>query len=391
MGPLFYKMNILILTNHLNPGGITSYCLMLCRHLKKSPHRIMIASGGGECLPQIDQLGIQHFTLPVNTSSELNPQLLVAWKRLKHIVETNQIDVIHAQTRVTQVLSHLVSRQTGAKRIFTCHGFFKKRFFRTHFPLWPEQVIAISRPVQDHLIRDWGLKPEQVKLVFHGVEGTTGRDERMILRQQAREAFGLSDGKIVVGAFGRLSPVKGYHVLVKAFGRLKEKSLEAELWIVGDGPERKLLQDLIRKEGLEQNVRLVTEPQGSPLILHAFDIFCAPSIQEGFGLSIVEAMARRIVVAASRVGGILDLIDDDVTGLLVSPESPQALADALFRLMKDPKLRENLADAGCDFVAKNFTVEQMIQQTLDVYEAAQGASHSNPKDPCKDKKFALRT
>ena len=373
-------MNILILTNHLRPGGITSYCLTLCRHLKGGPHRVMVASGGGRCQSQLEALGVRHFNVPLDTSSELNPKLISAWKELARIVTDYDIHVIHAQTRVTQVISYLLSRAHPVRRVFTCHGYFKRRWFRRFFPLWGDRVIAISRPVAGHLKADWSLEPARVTLILHGTDSTSEPEHRLRFRQTARTARGISDEEIIVGAFGRLSPVKGFHDLIKAFQSVSQQEPRAHLWLVGDGPQRKELEALVQSQGLENKVRLITDTQETDEILHAFDIFCAPSIQEGFGLSILEAMARRTPVVASRVGGITDLVEHEKTGLLVAPASPHDLAEAILCLIRNAPFREKLADAGCTFVMKHFSTERMLRETLGAYESVFGRkAESNPE------------
>jgi glycosyltransferase involved in cell wall biosynthesis len=325
-------------------------------------------TGGGECVSQIESSGAEHRTLFLDTSSELNPRLFVSAAKLRGWVEREGWQILHAQTRVTQGVSLLALAGLGVPRVTTCHGFFKTRFFRRLFPWWGSRVIAISRAVERHLVSDWRLDPARVAYVPHGVEKIYREEDLAALRQEARRELNLLPGTVLVGTLGRLSPVKGYHILVEAMALLGD--LPVELALVGDGAEAPRLEHSIHALGLGAKVRRIPAITNHHVILHAFDIFCAPSLQEGLGLSVLDAMARGTAVAASRVGGLPDLIRDGETGRLVSPGDPAALAAAIRELASDPQGRSRMGTAARRFVEREFPLNRMIEETERVYNEA---------------------
>ncbi len=358
-------MKILILANHARRGGITSYVSVLARELVRRGHRVLVVTGGGETAPQFEAVGAEHRTLFLDTSSELNPRLWGSAAALRGWIDREGWQIVHAQTRVAQTVAAIALRGRDVPRVTTCHGFFKTRFFRKLLPLWGDRVIAISRAVEKHLLRDWALAPKRTAYVPHGVERLYADEELLRLREEARRELNIFSGSVLAGALGRLSPVKGYHVLIEAMALLKD--VPVELVLVGDGPEAPRLDESIRALGVAARVRRIPAIANHHAILHAFDIFCAPSLQEGLGLAAMDAMARGTCVIASNVGGLPDLIRDGETGRLVPAGDAAALAAAIRGLASDAAARTRLGSAGRRFVEREFTLNRMIEGTERVY------------------------
>ena len=129
-------MNVLFLTTHFNTGGITSYILTLGDALVQAGHKVVVVSGGGDCESMLEKAGIRHVRANIRTKSEIHPKLLFSLSLINNLIAGEEIQIIHAQTRVTQVLAAWVSRMSGVKTVTTCHGFFKPRWFRKVFPCW---------------------------------------------------------------------------------------------------------------------------------------------------------------------------------------------------------------------------------------------------------------
>lgn len=358
-------MKVLLLANHARRGGITSYLTVLARELVRRGHRVLVVTGGGEAAAQFESAGAEHRKLFLDTSSELNPRLLTSVSLLRAWVEKEGWQIVHAQTRVAQGVSALALRGLSVPRVTTCHGFFKTRFFRRRFPWWGSRVIAISRAVEKHLLMDWKLEPSRIAYVPHGVERHFAAEEVERLRKQARQELQLLPGTVLIGALGRLSPVKGYHVLVEAMAYLKD--LPVELALIGEGGEAARLDEIARAQGVAGRIRRIPGIPNHHAILHAFDIFCAPSLQEGLGLAALDAMARGTVVVASDVGGLSDLIRNGETGRLVPPQDAAALAGAIRDLALDTAARSRMGNAGQRFVDREFSLNRMITDTEQVY------------------------
>lgn len=368
-------MNILYLTTHLNIGGISSYIFTLAKGLEQKGHNVYIASSGGELVGRFTQAGMPHFEIPIKTKSEANIfKLLPGFLKLKAYVSRNNIDIIHANTRVTQVLAYFLSRAAHKPYITTCHGFFKKRFSRRIFPGWGNRTIAISDQVKEHLINDFGVKREKIALIHNGIDvgkfGVRSPESGV----QVKQRIGLGSGP-VVGIIARLSDVKGHVYLIEAMSLVLGKVPDAQLLIAGEGRMKADLEEQVRRLQIEKNVFFVPNVYDTAELLPAMDLFVLPSLKEGLGLSLMEAMAAGLAVIGSDTGGIKNLIRDEVNGLLVKPADIKGLSEAMLELLLDSEKRRIFGENARKFIAENFSQEKMALQTEEVYRQCLGAKH----------------
>jgi len=359
-------MNILYITNHLNIGGITSYILSLATGMKKKGHNVYIASSGGQLLSKFLEEGINYIPIPIKTKSEISPKILFSAVRLFSAVKKYNIDIIHSNSRTTQVLGCLLARFTGCVYISTCHGFFKKRFSRRAFPCWGRKVIAISESVKEHLMKDFGVKEKDIQVVHNGIDVEKFKSQNTKLKTQIKKNLGLGDGP-VVGIVARLSDVKGHKYLIEAMGDILEKIPQTQLLIVGEGKMEKELVTLVERLGMEKNVFFLPSVSDAKDALSIMDLFVMPSLKEGLGLSLMEAMACGLPVVASDVGGIKSLIQDGHNGLLIRPADSKGLSFAILELLQNPERAEKLGRAARVFINQNFSQENMILETERVY------------------------
>ena len=182
-----------------------------------------------------------------------------------------------------------------------------------------------------------------------------------------RETFWLPTNSPIVGCIGALVDHKGHRHLVHAATDVVRAVPDARVVILGEGELRDDLTRLIHDLGLERHVLLPGFRPDVLSLLKTFDVFVMPSITEGLGTSILDAMACRKAVVASAVGGIPEVVDPEVTGLLVPPRDPGALGTAIVRLLRDPALTSRLGEAGRSRVEARFSAERMVQETLAVY------------------------
>ncbi|RKY42211.1 MAG: hypothetical protein DRP85_03665 [Candidatus Makaraimicrobium thalassicum] len=374
-------MRILLLTTHLNIGGIGVYTANLARYLKKRGVDVTVASSGGDLEDTLAEGGVPHIKIDIRTKSEFGIKVWKALPVLAGVIRDGGFHILHAQTRVAQVLGYFAGRITRVPFVSTCHGFFKyRRLSRRFFPCWGEKVIAISKSVRKHLLEDFCLSSGRVVLIYNGIEleryiaGRVTRDHDLI------RSMGLAGDTAIIGAVGRLSSVKGFKYLISAFKDVisRDRSVPAggvRLLIVGEGPEKGILQEQIRKLGIADSVFLT--PGSMPLekYLSLLDIFCLPSVHEGLGLSLMEAMAAGRACIASDVGGLSELITSEENGILVPPKDPKALMAAILRLLKDDRFRRRLGDNARKKAADSFSINESVAQTLEVYREVAGGRH----------------
>ena len=121
-------MKILLVTTHLNYGGISSYCFSLAKSLVSKGHKVFIASSPGDLLVCFELYNIEYIDIPIMTKSEVSPRVLMSAIKLAKFIKDEEIDIIHAHTRVTQITAHYLSSFTKVPFVTTCHGFFKRNF-----------------------------------------------------------------------------------------------------------------------------------------------------------------------------------------------------------------------------------------------------------------------
>jgi glycosyltransferase involved in cell wall biosynthesis len=353
-------MKLLILTTHFNHGGITSYIINLAKGLKNRGHHVIVGSSGGSCLKRLEDLGVSHINIPIRTKSELSPKVMISFLKLISFLREKDIQIIHSQTRVTQVLGAWLSFFGGIPFVSTCHGFFKPRLSRKIFPCWGKYVIAISQPVKEHLVNDLKVKERCVKVIYHGIDS-----ERFKLYVQERPKINDSP---VVGIIARLSDVKGHQYLIRAFKKVLAEIPHAKLLIIGEGPLKKELENLTRELNIEKSVSFMPPVDDSIRVLSLMDIFVMPSVKEGLGLSIMEAQAAGLPVVAFDVGAISNLIKNEETGILVNFADTEALAQAILSLIKDKQLAQRISQNAQQFIREKFPLEKMVEKTEEVYE-----------------------
>ena len=360
-------MKILLLTTHINIGGITSYLLTLTKGLTAKGHQVVVASSGGNMLKEFERAGARHLMVDVRTKSEIHPKLWWASSLISGFILEEGIEVIHAHTRVTQVMGHFLSGQTGVPMVTTCHGFFKRRWFRKVFPCWGKGVIAISCPVALHLWKDFGVANERIHMVTNGIDLKRFTVADQGERNKKRLELGIGDHP-VIGIIARLSDVKGIDVLLKAMPVVIQAIPNIQLIIAGEGPEKEKLQQIVQDLSLHAFVRFESTVNHTRDLLAAFDVFVMPSLMEGLGLSVIEAQATGIPVIASNVGGLPELVEDSKTGYLVPVGDSQVLAQRIIEMLKNPVQAKAMAAEARFLVEQKFSSEKMVEGTLKVYE-----------------------
>ena len=177
---------------------------------------------------------------------------------------------------------------------------------------------------------------------------------------------------IVIGSVGRMAAVKDYPSLVRAFLRLLELAPELRdrlrLLIAGDGEHRAACLELLKRHDADQLAWLPGERSDIPELMAAMNIFVLPSLGEGVSNTILEAMATALPIIATRVGGNPELVQEGVTGLLVPPADPDAMANALLGYVRDPELRRLHGQAGRAIIDCEYSMDAMVQGYLSVYD-----------------------
>jgi glycosyltransferase involved in cell wall biosynthesis len=227
-----------------------------------------------------------------------------------------------------------------------------------------DRVIAISHAVEDWLVKERAVPAAKISVVHYGIEPGRFSSAQSDLKRQWALA-----GRLVIGAVGRLEPRKGHDGLIHAVAALKRELPDVCLVIAGPDPwgYGKALDSLIDRLDLRNNVRLVGFQSDIPAFLGAIDVFAFATQSEGFGQVVIEAMAAGKPVVASKIAPLTEIVREGETGLLVSPDDPQDIADGVAWLFAHPEQAREMGRRGRERVDNHFSAGKMAEETLLLY------------------------
>lgn len=354
-------MKVLQVLPSLDVGGVERGVLDLARAMKERGEETVVISSGGELVSELENMDVPHYTLPVHRKS---PLAIFLVSKIAEVIQRERVDIVHARSRVPAWLAWLAARKTGIPFVTTCHGYYATHAL-SRVMGWGRRVIVISRVIGRHMIDDFGVSPARIRLIYRGV------DLREFPFSTAR--FDKTPQVPRILNIGRFSPIKGQVEFLTAIHLLRYRIPALEVWLVGSEGRGKrkytaLLEQTIRQFRLESCVKLLgTRREVASLLADAEALVLSTLVPEAFGRVVVEAGASGTPVVATRVGGVLDIIDDGENGVLVPPGDAQAMADALFEVLTDRERARRLALRLRQKVEAQFTLERMVEETLAVY------------------------
>lgn len=358
-------MNILQILPELRVGGGETGTLDLSRHLVYRGHKAVVVSNGGPLVEKLDADGAIHYRLPVHSKSIITMARMVP--KLVEIIRKEDIQIVHARSRVPAWIAYFACRLTNTVFVTTCHGYYSVHPF-SRVMGWGKRVIAISNSIVRHMADDFGVPEERIRLVPRSVDlekftftsPETKRD---------KTAFN-------VGIIGRITPLKGHRYFLRAMAELAAYVPGLSVWVVGDAPDSKRgykakLLALADELGLSCRARFLGIRRDVADILAHLDLLVlATTAPEAFGRVIVEAQASGVPVVATRVGGVVDIIEDGRTGLLVPPADHHAIAAAALRIFREREAARQMAWNAYSKAREQYNLERMVSSTLRVYEEA---------------------
>lgn len=269
-------------------------------------------------------------------------------------------DLIHLQSPAVYPQGMWLARQWGRPVLLTVATPLPSRSRFPDVGARCRKIIAISQSVANDLVRRNRVPAEHVTVIHSGVG----------VPKIEREEDVLGSGHHpVIGTAGPLEATKGLPFFLGAAARVVRERPDCEFLISGSGPEEHNLRRLMRSLRLESHVTFASQLYDFGMALEAMDIFCLPSLQQGLGVTMLEAMSRGRPVIASGVGGVDSIIVDGENGLIVPPSNSEKLAERMMLLLNDPELARTIGEAGRQFVFSHFHVERMVRETAELYRS----------------------
>ncbi|MBN1574466.1 MAG: glycosyltransferase family 4 protein [Deltaproteobacteria bacterium] len=290
-------------------------------------------------------------------------------RSLKKIVRENSIDLIHLNDQVNRDLFGLfLAEETDIACVCSLQS-IQSGGFDGYRAEYANRVVNLFFANTDYTRNHWlrkGINKEQTRVVYNATE-----IEKPITPLNLYSAFGIDKKvKFSIGTAGRLVDWKSQDLLIKAFALLAKARKDAVLLIVGDGPMRKYLEDLVGSLGIDREVVFTGFSTKAREIISALDIFVLPSLNEPFGIVIVEAMFMGTPVVATNSGGVPEIVKHEHNGLLVEYGDEEGLAEAMERLIVDKNLCKRIVENGYRTVEEKFTIERYAREVENIYEEA---------------------
>jgi glycosyltransferase involved in cell wall biosynthesis len=331
------------------------------------PTMLVLADRSGRSDPfvaHMQAVGVPTEVIPMR--GDLDPLLL---HRLVHFIRQGGHHIVHTHLLHADLYGRLAARIAGRKVISTYHCddpfhliWGVKQVDRIT-ALMCSQIICISKAVQEFVHKQIGVAVKRLNVVHYGLKPPPLNNSLVNIR--ANLSIGSADS--LVGIVARLTEQKGHSHLLHAIQLLLNSIPSIHLAIVGDGELRSQLEDLSIQLGIKEHVHFLGFRSDVLNLMCEFDILVVPSLFEGFGLVLLEAMAAAKPIVATRVSAIPEIIVDGKTGLLVPPCDPRGLAQAILQLIMNPGLALNLGYCGRKQLEQRFTVQKMVEDTVRVY------------------------
>ncbi len=373
------RTSLQVLPNLIS-GGVERGTVDVANALVQAGWRALVVSAGGPMVRELERGGAEHITLPLATKNPFairkNAETLAA------LIREKQVDIVHARSRAPAWSARAAAKTTGVPFITTFHGVYgtepfglKKLYNRVMAE--GEVIIAVSDFIRDHLVREYDVAPERIRVIHRGVDinlfnANSVSPTRLI---QVTSKWRLQDSAHTVMLPGRLTAWKGHELLIDAIAELKRRNggqSDVRCIMVGQDHGRTNHREHIMRYAAARgaDVHIIDDCYDLPAAYMATDVVVSASTRpEAFGRVVAEAQAMGRPVVAPSHGGAQEIIVPGVTGWLFTPSDPISLADALERALNlSQEERIRIADAAITQARTYFSKIEMCAKTLAVYD-----------------------
>lgn len=376
-----HKTRIMYFIGSLQLGGAERQLAELAVRLDKNLFDIEICciAQGGPLIDYVQSHGIKVSIFQACLlKGKYNPFSYIhivreMWRIFRHI-RKQRPDIVHAFLYTAYVIGVLCARLAHIPVIIASRrslGFFKESNFikqplENFVNLFTHHVLVNSRAVQEDVLRRERIDPDKIKLIYNGVD--LERFQTKVEKNQILCELGIPHDRVIVGVVANLIHYKGHRELVEAARIIKQRVPSIAFIFVGrDGGIKKDLQNIILEYHLVDTIFFTNDRNDIPRLMQGFDIAALASHEEGFSNVILEAMATGLPMVATNVGGNPEAVVDGETGFIVPTRNPEALAQALLKLIENPILRKHMGEKGRQRVALHFSIQRLISDMQEFY------------------------
>lgn len=360
-------------------SGSGIHTLITIKGLNKSRYEVEFACApGGSLIEEVKKERIKfqpinHFVQEINIFKDFR-----ALMELIHLLKREKYDIIHTHNSKAGFLGRLAAKIVGIPIIVhTIHGFafheYERPPRRILFILlerlaarFSDKLVTVSEP-----LKEWGLrlnigKPNKYVTIHDGIE--VEKFKVNINIDEEKKELGIRPEEKVIGVVAKLWGGKGHETILEAAPRVIKEIPNVKFLFVGEGYLRNRLEARVRELSLSDHVIFTGFRTDIPEITATFNIALLVSLFEGMGRVLLEAMVSGKPVIAAKVGGIVDVVRDGETGILIPPRDADALAKAIITILKDKRLAQKMGEAGKRRIDERFTAKTMVERISQIYE-----------------------
>ncbi|MBL7196689.1 MAG: glycosyltransferase family 4 protein [Candidatus Omnitrophica bacterium] len=360
-------------------GGSGTNTLLTMLGLSKDRYEPELACGCGG--PLVDEA--KGYNLALNWIPHLKNEInifydLLALFELILLITKKDYRIVHTHNSKAGILGRIAANICRVSVIIhTQHScvfkygtlnYFQKKFYYFLEKIsakFTDKIIYISEPLRQEFLNAKIGSEQKSVTIYSGIEIEKFKIDVDILKK--RSQLGLKSSDFIVGVVSRLEPGKGNEFIIKSIPKIIQKISNIKFVFVGGGPLKANLETLSKSLGVREKIMFLGLRDDVPELLQIFDIVCLASLYEGMGRVILEAQAAGRPVVVTKVGGIVDIVAENKTAILVAPRDVDALAFAIIKLIDNGNLRKNMSTAAEEFVDYRFSSKKMVQDIILVY------------------------
>lgn len=356
------EQNILFFTRTMMPGGTENVILQLCEIFGPLVNKIVVCSCGGVNVNKLKAMGIRHFEIPDIESKSLYTVIKTAGA-LKKIVRDEKITVIHTHHRMAAFYVSLLGLYKKHVFINTSHNTFSNKKKLTQIAYKRAYIVACGEKVKNNLTEFFEIPERQVTVIHNAVKPFEGPETADDLIQKLR-----AEGDFIIGNIGRLSQQKGMEYYVKSIPIILKHFPKTRFFIIGSGEEEEKLKTMAEEEGICEALCFTGYRSDIQNIIAQLDLVVLSSLWEGFPLTPMEAFSMGRTIVATAVDGTVEIVENEKTGLLVEPKSPEQIAEKVIWMMKHPKEKKKMELNALKKYQEEFSMKKFAETYISYYE-----------------------
>lgn len=292
---------------------------------------------------------------------------IFAIKHILKLIRAENIDIISTHSGRDSLLAGIAGKISRKKPLMVRTRHLALPITsRFTYSFLSDKIVTVSEYVRQYLISE-GISSEKISAIPTGINPEQFSPDKAaaVLREELK----LSPDTPLVGTIAILRRKKGHHILLDAIPMVLDKIPEAVFVFAGDGPQKQNILNRINELGLFNKVIMLGLRKDIPDILKSIDVFVLPTLQEALGTSFLEAMAMEKPVIGTNVGGVGEVIKDGANGYLVEPNNPEALSDAIIKMLRDKEKARHMGIEGREIALQNFSIGKMCESMFTLYSS----------------------